>query len=443
MDSLKKRRDSKTHSKRDKKLKKLINKSDSDSDESEHELSYYLNDRVKLMKEVLKIIKTKKIKSMAPDCIKNLDISEINSMLLEELLGISNKRLKYIFNGQNLEEDSSSTDPEAEQPPPIDVISLDDITDDDFIINLDSDDDAEKKKPKKHKSKVKEEVKRKKVKKEKQDKADPKSSKKSKDSNKKALDEQNLMSVLELLELQARARAIRSQLALESAKKSQAKAQEASAAKAKGSDSEDGDAVIIESPKNIEIVITSSESENEDSNNATNQTALASTSNEKTGVKTTENGNLEEPSTCTNDKDAANSIECSATENGSGEDGSKGVEKSSDTGLDKVTEVKISTQPKSKITNIEMVILRPSKNAIRASGSETSIALPGDEGKTKENDTEKEKPSESDSQDKEVTAKEVSEPTSKGEEDGSVDGDGNDGIILNMEQSEIDCIICD
>lgn len=58
-------------------------------------------------------------------------------MLLEELLGISNKRLKYIFNGQNLEEDSSSTDPEAEQQP-IDVISLDDITDDDFIIDLDS-----------------------------------------------------------------------------------------------------------------------------------------------------------------------------------------------------------------------------------------------------------------------------------------------------------------
>lgn len=58
-------------------------------------------------------------------------------MLLEELLGISNKRLKYIFNGQNLEEDSSSTDSEVEQQP-IDVISLDDVTDDDFVIDLDS-----------------------------------------------------------------------------------------------------------------------------------------------------------------------------------------------------------------------------------------------------------------------------------------------------------------
>lgn len=70
MDLARKRKDPGTQSKKDKKLKKLINKSDSDSDESEHELSFYLNDRIKLMKEVLKIIKPKKIKTMAPDYIK-------------------------------------------------------------------------------------------------------------------------------------------------------------------------------------------------------------------------------------------------------------------------------------------------------------------------------------------------------------------------------------
>lgn len=52
------------------KIAKLMEKSDSESDDGEHELSFYVNDRVKLMKEVLKIIKPKKIKSMAPDCIK-------------------------------------------------------------------------------------------------------------------------------------------------------------------------------------------------------------------------------------------------------------------------------------------------------------------------------------------------------------------------------------
>ncbi|XP_023029778.1 uncharacterized protein [Leptinotarsa decemlineata] len=244
------------HSKKEIKLSKLIkNDSDSEGTESEHELSHYLNDRVKMMKEVLKIIKPKKIRTMAPDCMQKLDNEEINSMLLDELLGISNKRLKYIFSGQNLNEESSSTDPEEEQP--IDVISLDEISDDEFVIDLDSDKESRPKHHRKHKTKVKDEPKKKRVKKEKRDV----SAEKSKDSSKNQMSEQNLMSVLELLELQARARAIRSQLALESTRK----AEEAAKAAADVESSDNEDAVIVESPKNLEIIITSSDSENENS----------------------------------------------------------------------------------------------------------------------------------------------------------------------------------
>ncbi|XP_008190353.1 DNA ligase 1 isoform X1 [Tribolium castaneum] len=225
------------------KIGKLIEKSDSDNEEDIHELSYYVNDRVKLMKEVLKIIKPKKIKSMAPECIRDLDIEELNSMLLEELLGISNKRLKYIFNGQNLDEDSSSTDPEEEKQP-IDIISLDDVSDDDFVIDVDS----VKSKRKKH-AKVKQESKGKKIKKEKD--------KKTNKLKEAPLQEENLMSVLELLELQARARAIRSQLMLEASKKN---TQQTPVEEHNDSDNDD---VIIEIPKNEEIVITSSDSETE------------------------------------------------------------------------------------------------------------------------------------------------------------------------------------
>lgn len=50
---------------------KKINLTLNDSgDESEHELFYYANDRIKLMKEVLKLIKPKKIKAIAPDVMK-------------------------------------------------------------------------------------------------------------------------------------------------------------------------------------------------------------------------------------------------------------------------------------------------------------------------------------------------------------------------------------
>lgn len=58
-----------------------------------------------------------------------MELQELNSMLLEELLGISNKRLKYIFEGKTLDEESST-----DEDQPVDVISLDDISDDDFVV---------------------------------------------------------------------------------------------------------------------------------------------------------------------------------------------------------------------------------------------------------------------------------------------------------------------
>lgn len=69
------------------------------------------------------------MKELLMQMFQNMDMQEINSMLLEEMLGISNKRLKYIFEGKTLEEESSTDEDHAE-----DVISLDDISDDDFIV---------------------------------------------------------------------------------------------------------------------------------------------------------------------------------------------------------------------------------------------------------------------------------------------------------------------
>lgn len=84
--------------------------------------------------------------------------------------------------------------------------------------------------------------------------------------------EEQLMSVLELLELQARARAIRSQLALESRKKEQEKVEK----KRTENISDVDDAIIIESPRNDEIIITSSDSEKELSATKKNKKILGS-----------------------------------------------------------------------------------------------------------------------------------------------------------------------
>ncbi|KAF5305518.1 hypothetical protein FQA39_LY01609 [Lamprigera yunnana] len=234
---------------------------DSESNEGVHELSYYAKDKVKLMKEVLKIIKPKKIKAMAPNCIKHFDIIEINSMLLEELLGISNKRLQYIFKGENADRETSSSESDDEKGC-VDIISLDDISDDDFDAcdPSTSQDTSRDKKSKPRRNKKHDQVKatideKKEIRKEKQhDKCETKR------KTCKETEKNKLMNVLELLELQARARAIRSQLALENTNKN--KVTEKSSAGIKRENDSDSDAIIVDSPTHNEIVITS-ESEQE------------------------------------------------------------------------------------------------------------------------------------------------------------------------------------
>ncbi|XP_018333433.1 uncharacterized protein LOC108742656 [Agrilus planipennis] len=244
--------------KKKKLLTNLQSSSESDEESSAHELSHYKNDKIRMMKEVLKILNPKKIKSMAPDCIKHLDIEEINAMLLEELLGISNKRLGYIFNGENPDRESSSSESEDEKI--AEVISLDDISDDDIEICIGPDDkdaivDELDKRYKKQKAKSK----TKSIKSEKSEKSRKRSH--HSQSNQKGTEDGNLMSVLELLELQARARAIRSQLALEAAQKKEKETENLNVKLEEISD--DDDAVIVQSPEKDEIVIDSSDSEEE------------------------------------------------------------------------------------------------------------------------------------------------------------------------------------
>ncbi|XP_017779081.1 PREDICTED: uncharacterized protein LOC108564526 [Nicrophorus vespilloides] len=239
--SLKERKHLKKIKKENARKKVKLSNSSECEDESEHELYYYANDRVKLMKEILKTLKTRKIKSLTPESLKNFDMEEIKTMLLEELLGISNKRLKKIFEGQNTDDESSSTD---EDQAAVDVISLDEISDEeDFCFVDESPNEKKKMDPKNDKSKN---SRRRKIKNELK-----------LENTKPEGENEKLLSVLELLELQARARAIRSQLAIEAESKSRAAEKAANS----GSDSD----VIVESPKVNEIVISSSESEPDNS----------------------------------------------------------------------------------------------------------------------------------------------------------------------------------
>lgn len=131
-------------------------------------LSHYVDDRLELIKQAFSCLKPKTIKAITPKFLQNKSLEDIQEQCLDEVLGISNKRLLAIINNSKCPTDTESSDDENDVERIVEHISLDEISSDEEM-------KAAKKKPV--------------VKKE--------------------------YSVLELLELQARARAIRSQLALE------------------------------------------------------------------------------------------------------------------------------------------------------------------------------------------------------------------------------------
>ncbi|XP_055376928.1 dentin sialophosphoprotein isoform X2 [Condylostylus longicornis] len=160
----------------------IPSENDMKGDEELKPLSHYIDDRLELVKQIFSTLKPKTIKSLSPDFLKESTIEDIQEMCLNELLGISSKRLKSIIYASKCPTDTESSDSNVEEN-----ISLEEIS---------SDSDGENQPKRKKGNKIGKLNKN-------------KLENDSKNENGKE------MSVLELLELQARARAIRSQLALE------------------------------------------------------------------------------------------------------------------------------------------------------------------------------------------------------------------------------------
>ncbi|CAK1554333.1 unnamed protein product [Leptosia nina] len=156
----------------------------------EHDLAYFIHDRVELMHQVFSVLKQKEIKAMAPQCVQHISLDDLQELCTEELLGISSKRLCAILDGAD---PPSNTDSSSSSPERLEVISLDSISSDDEILSQDS-----SKKSKKHRHRHSKKKQKK------------KESPRCEEENNKA--SRAGLTVLELLELQARARAIRAQL---------------------------------------------------------------------------------------------------------------------------------------------------------------------------------------------------------------------------------------
>ncbi|KAI8431620.1 hypothetical protein MSG28_016099 [Choristoneura fumiferana] len=201
----------------------------------EHDLAYFIHDRVELMHQVFSVLKSKEIKSFAPECVRRLPTDDLQELCLEELLGISSKRLCAILDGAEPPSDTESSSQSLEH---LETISLDSISSDEEILSQGS------KKKKKHRH-----AKKKRRRKSK--------GSESEDKQKDAGDSRAAragLTVLELLELQARARAIRAQLHQEPARVQAEPAVEAA--------SSDNEVEIKEEP--AEVVEISSDEEKPD-----------------------------------------------------------------------------------------------------------------------------------------------------------------------------------
>ncbi|KAI8431608.1 hypothetical protein MSG28_016096, partial [Choristoneura fumiferana] len=107
----------------------------------EHDLAYFIHDRVELMHQVFSVLKSKEIKSFAPECVRRLPTDDLQELCLEELLGISSKRLCAILDGAEPPSDTESSSQSLEH---LETISLDSISSDEEILSQGS------KKKKKH-----------------------------------------------------------------------------------------------------------------------------------------------------------------------------------------------------------------------------------------------------------------------------------------------------
>lgn len=80
-----------------------------------HPLSHYVDDRVELIKQVFSTLKPKVIKNVAPAEISRKTILELQELCLDEILGISKKRLLSIINSTKCPTNTDSSDSDVEK----------------------------------------------------------------------------------------------------------------------------------------------------------------------------------------------------------------------------------------------------------------------------------------------------------------------------------------
>lgn len=89
-----------------------------------HSLSHYIDDRPELLNQIFATLKSKTIKSIAPAFLQDKSLDSIQKHCLEELVGISKKRLLSIINSTKCPTDTESSDSDVENIEGIGIFSI-------------------------------------------------------------------------------------------------------------------------------------------------------------------------------------------------------------------------------------------------------------------------------------------------------------------------------
>ncbi len=125
----KRRHSSRTRSDRDRVLRECKRRryesgEDSEAEEDLHPIGYYINDRAEIIEQIFSLIRGPKLRAMLTSTLRDIPVSELKSLCLEQLEWLSRKRIRYILAGKEMEDSSATEDDDDEEEERQDLIVL-------------------------------------------------------------------------------------------------------------------------------------------------------------------------------------------------------------------------------------------------------------------------------------------------------------------------------
>ncbi len=79
-----------------------------------HPIGHYLDDREEMIDQVFSVIRGAKLRAMLTSTLRDLRLDELKALCLQELEGMSRRRIRAVLRGEEMEESSNTEDDDEE-----------------------------------------------------------------------------------------------------------------------------------------------------------------------------------------------------------------------------------------------------------------------------------------------------------------------------------------